>query len=276
MDSLPLRHVSLGFNLPPVCRLGLATRGDTHLSSDDIHHAIESGINYLNWCGHPDAMSHAVRELGPKRKDVVIAVQLSAVAGDEMKHELDVCLKELRTDWIDVPTFYWMESAEQWTEITGKDGAFSALNSAREHGRVRMIGVTSHQRKLAASLAESGAVDLLMIRYNAAHSGAERDIFPVTAPHKLPVVAYTCLRWGALLRSTPEDPSGFEIPPAPMWYRWALQNPNVSVTIMAPDNRAELEDDLTLLQDWRALSDDEMKALSEHGRRVYRHAGNFP
>jgi len=41
----------------PVCRLGLATRGNTHLASQDVAHAIDRGINYLNWCGHPDGMS---------------------------------------------------------------------------------------------------------------------------------------------------------------------------------------------------------------------------
>jgi predicted aldo/keto reductase-like oxidoreductase len=272
----PARHISLGFDLPPVCRLGLATRGDTQLTTFDIRHAIDAGINYLNWCGRPDAMSAAIRELGDKRKNVVVAVQLSALTHDEMQRELDFALNELRTDYIDVPTFYWMESIEQWEQITGKDGAFSVLQSAREDGRVRMIGVTSHQRKLAASLVERGAVDLLMIRYNAAHTGAERDIFPVTELRRFPVVAYTCLRWGALLRSTPEDPSGFSVPHAPMWYRWALQNPNISVAIMAPDDRTELDEDLSILKDWRALSEDEMNALSEHGKRVYRHAGSFP
>ena len=42
--------------------------------------------------------------------------------------------------------------------------------------------------------------------YNAAHRGAETDVFPVTAALGMPVVAYTALRWGALMRPTREDP----------------------------------------------------------------------
>jgi hypothetical protein len=34
-----------------------------------------------------------------------------------------------------------------------------------------------------------------------------------------------------------------------MWYRWALHNPNVSVAIMAPDDRAELDENLSILKD---------------------------
>src|SRR5437763_610559 len=81
---------------------------------------------------------------------------------------------------------------------------------------------TSHQRPPAAGAARSGLLGLLMIRYNAAHRGAEQEVFPVTDAMGLPVVAYTCLRWGALLRPTPDDPPGFVAPPAPAWYRFAL------------------------------------------------------
>ena len=112
---------------------------------------------------------------------------------------------------------------------------------------VRRLGLTTHQRGLAAEAARSGHLDALMIRYNAAHRGAEREVFPVTEALGLPVIAYTALRWGALLRPTPEDPPGFVVPPAPAWYRFVLQSPAVAVALMAPNDRAELEEDLTVL-----------------------------
>jgi hypothetical protein len=49
----------------------------------------------------------------------------------------------------------------------------------------------------------------------------------------------------------------------------------VSVALTAPDNRAELEENLTLLDDWRALTAQEDKALRDHGDRVRTHAGEF-
>ena len=53
---------------PPVCRLGLATRGNTRLTGDDVLVALERGLNYWNWCGHQDGMADAIRQLGPRRK----------------------------------------------------------------------------------------------------------------------------------------------------------------------------------------------------------------
>ena len=44
------------------------------------------------------------------------------------------------------------------------------------------------------SQTDSRPLDMLMLRYNAVHRGAERDVFPTTGPLHIPVVVYTCLR----------------------------------------------------------------------------------
>ena len=45
---------------------------------------------------------------------------------------------------------------------------------------------------------------------------------------------------------------------------------------MAPHDRAELEEDLAVLDAGGPLPADEYERLAEHGRRVRRHAGGFP
>jgi predicted aldo/keto reductase-like oxidoreductase len=259
----------------PLCRLGLATRGNGHLTPDDIHRALERGINFLNWYGGADVLSRTIAELGPGRREVMVCVQFEARTAAEAKAELEQILRELRTDYVDVLTFYYVEEEGEWQQITAPDGALAYCQAAQRDGRVRLLGLTSHQRPLAAAAAQSGLLDLLMIRYNAAHRGAEHEVFPVTMERSLPVVVYTCLRWGALLRPTPDDPPGFVVPSAPMWYRFALQALAVTVALMAPDNRAELEEDLTAL-DAGPLSAAEYDMLAAHGQRVRRHGGSFP
>lgn len=259
-----------------VCRLGLATRGNTALNPEDVLEAIDRGVNYLNWCGYPDGMQQAVRDLGTKRGDVFIAVQFNARSAEAARRELDVILEQLGTDYVDALTYYYVERPEEWRRINSPGGAAEVLEQARADGRVRAIGLTSHQRPLAAEAAQSGRLDLLMIRYNAAHRGAEQDVFPVTSQHNLPVVAFTCQRWGALANVTPDDPRDFTPPPAREWYRFVLCQPAVSVALMAPDDIDELRENLQLLDDWRGLCDAEHARLVAHGDRVHRHGGGFP
>ena len=84
------RTLSLSPVTPPVCRLGLATRGNTHLDPDDVHWVVERGVNYLNWCGRPDGMSKAVSEMGSTRDRVVIAWQIQSSSEDGARRELDI------------------------------------------------------------------------------------------------------------------------------------------------------------------------------------------
>ncbi|HEV3142520.1 MAG TPA: aldo/keto reductase [Gemmataceae bacterium] len=262
----------------PICRLGLASRGDTRPTPEDIHFAIERGVNFLNWCGcgYEDGMSRAIAELGSLREEVVVCVQFEARAADDARRELASILKVLNSSYVDVLTFYYVEQDSEWQQIIGPGGALEYCRQAQKDGLVRKLGVTTHQRRLAATMAQSGLLDCLMIRYNAAHRGAETDIFPVTTALQMPVIAYTALRWGALLQATPDDPPGFSVPPSPLWYRFALQSPAVTVALSAPSNRRELEEDLTVLEAGKPLSAAEYEQLADHGWRVRRHAGGFP
>ena len=271
-------HVDLGTGMPPAFRLGLATRGNTQPAAEDVLLALERGINYWNWCGHEDGMSQAVRALGPRRSEVVLATQIGVEdwSRDGMRRELDTVLSQLNTDWLDVVTLYYVESEAEWSQILAPEGALSALQDAKEAGVVRAIGLTTHQRPLAARWVETGLLDLLMVRYNAAHRGAETQIFPLTDRLGLPVVCFTCLRWGALLQPTRHDPPGTRIPNAADCYRFVLSHPSVGVALMAPTNRAELLENLALLDDWRPLDFEQRRLLTDHGDRVRETAGPFP
>lgn len=272
--------VTSSFGLP-ACRLGLASYGQTAITPDDIQAALGRGVNFLNragldeWPPEGDPFVPAVASLGAARQSVVVCVQFGARSAADASEQLRSVLATLKTDYIDVLTLYYVEKPEEWEEITAPGGSLPYLRDAQRDGVVRRIGVTSHQRPLAARMATSGQLDLVMIRYNAAHRGAEREVFPVTQPLGLPVIAYTALRWGALLRPTPDDPPGFSVPHAAQWYRFVLQHPAVTVTLAAPRTRAELHEDLRVLDATGPLGDEECAALAGHGERVKSHAGGF-
>ena len=106
MTALLPKYVELGHGTPPACRLGLAPRGNTNLTSDDVLFAIEYGINYLNWCGHADGLSLAISQLTAlKREQICVAVQFFARTASEARGELDRVLLELQTPYVDVITF---------------------------------------------------------------------------------------------------------------------------------------------------------------------------
>jgi len=105
-----------------------------------------------------------------------------------------------------------------------------------------------------------------MIRYNAAHPGAERDIFPYLATRQPAVVAYTATAWRKLLKR----PDGWQGPAmtAPDCYRFCLSNPNVDVVLTGPKTNAELEMNLAGLGRG-PLAPEEETWMREFGRAVH-------
>lgn len=276
-DPIPARWARFP-GLGRVCRAGLATRGRSRLTADDVCRAIDAGVNYLNWCGvgHDDGLVKAVRSLGRQRSDVFLAAQFFARTADAARAELNEILVTLATDYVDVLTFYYIESESEWQKLTAEGGALPVLKAAKSAGTVRAVGLTSHQRKLAARIVERGESDMVMIRYNAAHRGAESDVFPSTRRLAIPVVTYTALRWRKLLQGTPDDPPDFRPASAPDWYRFVLMNPDVTVGLMAPQTGAELRENLEVLDQWRGLREADLAKMRAHGDRVRRHGGGFP
>ncbi len=273
--------VRLSPSLPAVPRLGIATRGNTRLSGDDFDYAFARGVRYFNWCGKPDGLSHAVAELGPRRDEIVFAAQIKARTAERAERELEWILEHTRSRRLDVATLYYVESAEEWQAITAPGGAWEVLDRYRGEGRIGMLGLTSHQRVLAAGwageIAPNGRqrLDMLMIRYNAAHTGAERDVFPVTSELGMPVVTFTGLRWRDLLRSTPDDPPGLGAPSAEECYRFCMMHPAVSVALAAPNGRAELVEALRALDERTERDQAWVERMRAHGKRVHRHAREF-
>lgn len=274
------RRTSLSECLPPVTRLGLATRGDNQLHPDDVAWAVERGIDYLNWCGRPDGLSRYVRESGDRRSSLVVAAQLKARSADEAEREI-ASMAEALGGMPDILTLYYVESETEWSEITQPGGVWETLARRRAAGELSLIGLTTHQRKLGARWAGESSpdgerrLDLLMVRYNAAHRGAEHDVFPVTERLRMPTVCFTGLRWQALLEPNAAAEGEPWAPAAPDCYRFCLSHPAASVVLTAPKTRELLEESLTLLDDWRPMSTEELGRIRAHGDWVRATAGAF-
>ena len=111
-------------------------------------------------------------------------------------------------------------------------------------------------------------MDALMIRYNAAHRGAETEIFPEVAAANPGVISYTATRWGYLLRRPRGYPKDAPMPTAGMCYRFVMSNPAVHICLMVPSNGRHLQENMAEIRR-SPLDADEMKFMREFGDVVY-------
>jgi aryl-alcohol dehydrogenase-like predicted oxidoreductase len=156
-----------------------------------------------------------------------------------LRRTIERRLRQMRTDYIDVFHFLGALNPGHWTPRVAEE-----LQAIRESGLVRAIGISTHDLQLAAHLADSNAIDAIMIRYNASHRHAERDLFPRLAASNPAVTGFTATRWSMLTRRPKGYPSSGPVPTAGMCYRFVLSNPHVHVCLTAPSNRRQLEENL--------------------------------
>ncbi|MBN2365970.1 MAG: aldo/keto reductase [Calditrichaeota bacterium] len=264
MQSESFTHTTLGSTGIPVCRMGLSAT--YRPGKKAVYYAFDHGINYFFGFGIDTQMTRAMRDIVKTNRDsVIIATGVyNLIWGyPDIRKTLEKRLRQWGTDYIDLFMFLGVRKKKEFPQIAREE-----LIQLREEGKVRAIGMSTHDRKFAGELAEKGTLDAMMIRYNAAHRGAEEDIFPYTYSHNPGIISFTATRWRYLIRRPKGWSSDAPVPTASDCYRFVLSNPHVHVCMTAPSNMKQLKDNLKAL-DLGSLSSEEMDFMKNFGDVVH-------
>ncbi len=251
-----------------VFRLGLAA--NYGVDGEDLEWALEQGVNYVFWTPNARKVTKSLKAALKRDRESIVLASGPPIGyfGGSVRRNCERLLKKLGTDYLDVYQLFWLGRTSAWTEST-----INTLVSLRESGMVRAIGASMHDRKRAGRLASDSPLDMLMIRYNAAHPSAEQDIFPHLAKGRPAIVAYTATRWGGLLKR----PKGWDKPvmSAGDCYRFCLSNPHVDVVLTGPKSRRQLQENLQSVRERGPLSHEEMHWIREFGQVVHKASSRF-
>ncbi|MFT3770193.1 MAG: aldo/keto reductase [Minicystis sp.] len=262
MDSSWTHVTPSAFKGKRIFRLGLAA--NYGIDEDGVRMAMDRGVNLFLWTSRgKKGMRNPLREALKQRRDDVAVVGFATIGyfGWSVRSGAESLLKDLGVERLDVLLLGWVGVGSALTEATEKE-----LVHLRESGKVGAIGVSIHDRPRAGKLAESSPLDLLMIRYNAAHPGAEREIFPHVKDHSPSILAYTATSWRSLLKK----PRGWDGPvmTAGDCYRFQLSNPHVDLALTGPASRAQMEENLAAMEKG-PLTPDEAKWMRAFGHAVH-------
>ncbi|HSP06095.1 MAG TPA: hypothetical protein VLR94_02910 [Acidobacteriota bacterium] len=221
--------------------------------------AFDQGINFFYFGSRrTQAMADAIRQLAGRRKELVIAIQSYARWGSILSRSVEVALKKLGQDYADI-LILGMVNKPLRKSVT------DAAVKLKESGTVRFLCVSAHNRLMFAQHLKLGIYDILMTRYNAAHTGSEKEVFPLLPAENRPgVIAYTATRWGTLL----QEVAGESRATAQDCYRFVLNHPSVDVCMSGPKNRHELKDAIAALHA-PPMAEDELARMRRIGKVVY-------
>jgi predicted aldo/keto reductase-like oxidoreductase len=226
--------------------------------------AFERGCNYFYWgFRRRESMARAIKNITARgeREKLIVVLQSSNRIASMLAGSVERGLKKAGLDYADALVLAWHNSLPSQRLV-------EAALRLKERGRVRFLAMSGHKRAVFPQVAEQGVFDIFHVRYNAAHRGAEVDVFPKLPQENRPgLVSYTATCWGRLLKSG-RIPKGERIPRASDCYRFVLSNPNVDICLTGPKDIAQMREALKTLE-LGPLSEDELTWMRRVGDQVH-------
>jgi len=169
------------FGALPIQRLDFETAGKI------LRAAYDAGINFFDTArGYSDSEEKMGEALSDVRKDIYIATKVSGAKNrDEVLSKLETCLKNLKTDYVDVLQLHNQAPAP---DPDDPQSTYAGLVEAREQGMTKFIGYTSHKREIALEVIRSGLYDTMQYPLSAISGESDYEIIHACKEHITPAI----------------------------------------------------------------------------------------
>jgi hypothetical protein len=226
-----------------------------------IERAADMGINYFDTSrgyqhGNNERLVGAA--LKGKRQNIYLSSKTDAVTKEGALQELDTSLSELGTDHLDV----WYLHGKH-TPSAATDELFEAQQVARQQGKIRFAGVSTHNAKdLVPFLVKKGATDVVLATYNFTMEKPVAEAMSQANAAGLGVVAMKVMA-GGFRRISPSDPLGDKLEREGAMLaalKWVLKDTYVHTTIPGITDMDQLEENLKAMTESYSPRDEHLLA----------------
>ena len=146
-----------------------------------VRGVIALGVNFLDtanaYTDSEEKIGLAIR--GLPRENLVIASKSGAQNKQTFLEHLNLSLKRLGTDYIDVYQHHGISSPETYDAVMGEGGAFEGMMEAVRAGKVRFPAFSSHSIPLAMQIMREGKFAAVQLPFNYIDDDAAEEAIPL-------------------------------------------------------------------------------------------------
>ncbi|MBS6904491.1 aldo/keto reductase [Phascolarctobacterium sp.] len=146
------------------------------LTEQLLNAAEQGGINCIDlYAPQPEMRSRLGKWLRGRRGKFVLQAHLCTVWQEgqykrtreigEVKASFEDLLTRLATDYIDIGMIHYVDSLEDWEAVAGGP-VMAYAREMQAQGKIRYIGLSSHNPAAAMQAVQSGLIDVLMFSVN--------------------------------------------------------------------------------------------------------------
>ena len=144
-----------------------------------LHRAMELGINFIDmYTPNPEFRDNLGAAIAGRRDQIVLQGHICSVweNGEYLRSRnlkkaqagFEDQLKRIGTDYLDIGMIHYVDSESDFQEVFNGD-IITYCEQLKKEGRIRSVGLSSHNPKVARMAVETGLVDVLMFSVNAAY-----------------------------------------------------------------------------------------------------------
>lgn len=288
-----MRYRPLGATGLEVSEISIGCGGfgklDSAASLQLMTEALDSGMNYIDiYDADPTVRSNIGYALQGRRDEMIIQGHLGTIFKngqhtrtrdvEETRQGFEDLLARLGTDHIEVGMVHITDSFEEWEEIQNSP-FLKYVFQLKKEGKIKHIGLSSHNAEVALKAVKSGWVEVLMFSLNPAfdrlRGGATPwdkgamdnlqagidpvrvELYDYCTTHKIAITVMKTFGGGGRLLDAKTSQTGRAYTPE-QCIAYCLAKPCISTCILGIDNLDELKRDLHWLRatdeekDWTA------------------------
>ncbi|MFC2014824.1 aldo/keto reductase [Chloroflexota bacterium] len=202
-----METIRLGKTGMIVSKLGFGGIPIQRLTEDDavavVKRCLDLGITYLDTAnGYSTSEERIGKAVAGRREKVIIATKSGARTREGVEEHLQLSLKRLGTDYIDLIQFHNIADTDSYNKVIAPGGALDFYKEAKAKGVVKHIGVTSHSMDMAKEMVKSGHFETIMFPFNFITSEAADELLPLTREHDVGFIVMKPFAGGMLDNAT--------------------------------------------------------------------------
>lgn len=248
-----MEYRELGKTGLKISRMGLGgipiQRIDVPKTRELLREMVRNKINYIDTArGYTVSEAFLGEAMEGMRDSFILATKSMSRTKEAMAKDIEISLKNLRTDYIDLYQVH-NPNLEQLEQIIGENGALEALLEAKEEGKIGHLGLTAHSLEVFEKALELDWVETIMFPYNIVENQGE-ELIRRCHDKNIGFIDMKPMAGGAI-----ENPV--------LALRYLMNNPYVTLVIPGMADVEELHENIRACSDSTSLSSEEKEECSK-------------
>jgi aryl-alcohol dehydrogenase-like predicted oxidoreductase len=149
-----------------------------------IRRCLDLGVNFIDTANmYGNSEERIGQAIAGRREGLILATKSHAREGPELRQHLELSLKQLRADYIDLYQLHCVSNFEDYEKSLARGGPLDVVREAQAVGQVGHIGITCHSMEVALEATKSGFFETMMFPFNFISNEATEKLIPLAQEH---------------------------------------------------------------------------------------------